>query len=184
MLIALRSVMTFPSAVLLCGAAAIGVGCGHGKQDHSPGASDGTGGEGRGTGGAGTGTAGSGGTSSSGGGGGGASGSGVGGGSSGGSVAPFCAADFPCFGRRWWCVDATHYYRTMDHDCHFLCGPGPCSGGSCDPDGDTIACPAGTECAQQNLTSADAGVTSADGQPCRSPDGGQPDGSVDAGLRL
>lgn len=56
-----------------------------------------------------------------------------------------CLVDFPCSPYDRWRCDglSVHHYET--HDCHFTCGPGPCSGARCDAT-TTEACPEGTHC--------------------------------------
>jgi hypothetical protein len=57
--------------------------------------------------------------------------------------------DFPCGpGETMRCVDSTHYRTVQSHDCHYACGPGPCSGGTCDAVGDVQACADGQLCIQ------------------------------------
>lgn len=64
---------------------------------------------------------------------------------SGDATTPSCLVDFPCsVYDRWRCDGLTvHHYET--HDCHWICGPGPCSGARCDAT-TTETCPAGTHC--------------------------------------
>ncbi len=62
---------------------------------------------------------------------------------------PICAVDFPCpTGLTMWCVDDTHYQPVATHDCHYICGPGPCTGGTCDPEGPMQSCPFMQTCVQ------------------------------------
>ena len=61
-----------------------------------------------------------------------------------GGTTEMCYVDFPC-SYPYRCT-ATGYQPVTTHDCHHACGPGPCSGGTCDRDGSEIACPAGTRC--------------------------------------
>ena len=90
---------------------------------------------------------------------------------------PTCFADFPCgHAQLWRCIDDVTAQRNESHDCHFGCGPGPCSGGSCDPTGPVVHCVPPRHCIPASLES------SASSSPCgdlASPDGG-PDGALDA----
>jgi hypothetical protein len=89
----------------------------------------------------------------------------------------FCNADSPCgvSGISHFCVDATHYRRAVSHDCSFICGAVPCSGGSCDPDGPVMACDPGTVCVNQMPGGqADAGPA------CQPPPDGGDAGGADA----
>lgn len=65
------------------------------------------------------------------------------------------------------CIDEVHYKPLQNHDCHWACGPGPCSGGTCDPVGPEQTCPAGQVCLKG------VGYSSVD--RC-----GQPDAGTDA----
>ena len=81
-----------------------------------------------------------------------------------------CAADSPCFGYPYVCMSSTTYAVGVDHDCHFTCGPGACMGGTCDPTGPVLSCPAGTQCVRRYEWN------SKDGQPpCAPSDGGVAD---------
>ena len=64
----------------------------------------------------------------------------------GSSTGQHCAADSPCGGRKYLCAGPNAYQEAVDLDCHTLCGPGPCSGGTCWGRGPQLACPAGTTC--------------------------------------
>ncbi|MBI5537031.1 MAG: hypothetical protein HY898_30195 [Deltaproteobacteria bacterium] len=85
---------------------------------------------------------------------------------------PMCYSDFPCRqGETIRCVDDAHYVPVATHDCHYTCGPGPCSGGTCDTAGPSQECPAGTTCIH--------GVVGIDFDHCGAPDAGA-DGAQDA----
>ncbi len=59
----------------------------------------------------------------------------------------FCFADFPCrAGEVIRCTGENTFFPVVSHDCHYACGPGPCSGGTCDPAGPTASCPSGEHC--------------------------------------
>ena len=96
--------------------------------------------------------------------------------SSGGSTTTTstCYVDFPCQYTYRCTADGYQPYET-NYDCHSVCGPGPCSGASCDPSGSPVACPAGTRCLE--LGSSD--IT----QACRPIDAGVADsGSIDTAV--
>jgi hypothetical protein len=58
-----------------------------------------------------------------------------------------CFADFPCRpGNRYRCDGTPDYVVLETHECHYSCGPGPCSGESCDPTGPHGHCAAGEQC--------------------------------------
>jgi cysteine-rich repeat protein len=65
---------------------------------------------------------------------------------SGGGGQPECAVDFPCDEREAECVGGSRIQYLHTVSCRELCPPGPCSGGSCEPDGDPQDCPDGTAC--------------------------------------
>ena len=78
-----------------------------------------------------------------------------------------CFVDFPCESwEAWQCDDDGHATARESHDCHFACGPGPCSGGSCDPTGAKTTCVPGTHCVEQLPSWGDGGPTKLDG-PCQ-----------------
>jgi hypothetical protein len=64
-----------------------------------------------------------------------------------------CVADFPCGTRAHLCTGATTYRQAVTQDCHVRCGPGPCSGMSCEPTGPEMSCPAGMVCKNPWLSS-------------------------------
>lgn len=97
----------------------------------------------------------------------------VGGGPPGG----MCFADFPCGTRVFDCVSEQRYVRLISHDCSFSCGARPCSGGTCDPTGPSVACAADRVCVPSPLFSR---VPDTRSDPCELPDAGAPDGAVDA----
>lgn len=92
---------------------------------------------------------------------------------SGGDASGICFVDPPCVGP-YQCVTATSYANVETRDCHFLCGPGPCSGAYCVSTSSVpIACPAGEVCISHFVPSR------ACGPPGTGQDAG-PDASVDA----
>jgi hypothetical protein len=76
-----------------------------------------------------------------------------------------CYVDFPCMGAKFACADARSYQLLQSMDCHFSCGPGPCSGGTCNAVGAPIDCPSGTACVPSTLYGEDLRAT-----PCEVPD--------------
>jgi hypothetical protein len=84
---------------------------------------------------------------------------------------PTCFVDFPCMGARFQCdaVGGT-YHELQSMDCHVTCGPGPCSGGSCEAVGTALSCPSGTQCVTPGLYQTDMRAT-----PCEPIDGGDAD---------
>jgi hypothetical protein len=85
-----------------------------------------------------------------------------------------CFVDFPCFpGQRFACTGVATYQAVVTHDCSFRCTQ-PCSGGSCDPTGPTLSCPADTRCVDARPSAMDVRPT-----PCEAVDAGV-DASADA----
>jgi len=82
--------------------------------------------------------------------------------STGGSTS-MCYVDFPCQSP-YLCTSTGYQPVATNDDCHSKCGPGPCSGATCDAVGSEIACPAGTRCvsgasdARQACQPIDAGM--------------------------
>ena len=98
-------------------------------------------------------------------------------GGSGGSTM-MCYADFPC--TYTYRCSGSGYQQYESRDCHSSCGPGPCSGETCEAVGSEIPCPAGTRCVGNGANTVsdlcrrtDAGVDDA-----RSADGGAADAGV------
>ncbi len=102
-----------------------------------------------------------------------------------------CFADFPCGTRRFSCVGANTYFQLQSFDCHHRCGPGPCSGGTCEQVGPMRMCAAGglpcddrIDFSRQDTRNSpcearpDAGVQ--DAQPPNGPEGGVDSGVGDA----
>lgn len=85
---------------------------------------------------------------------------------------PLCFVDFPCFGQRFACSGASTYRAVVTHDCSYRCSQ-PCSGGSCDPDGPTLECPAGTRCVDRTASDL-RGASDPRSSPCEAADGGAP----------
>lgn len=89
-----------------------------------------------------------------------------------------CYADFPCevLGLKFSCGTDHSYVTVASHDCHSVCGPGPCSGGTCDTSGPEMQCPASTVCVDwvqgAGLPQMDPRTT-----PCEDADAQPADGS-------
>lgn len=80
-----------------------------------------------------------------------------------------CNVDFPCkTPDQIMCIGPAQYRKMKSFDCHHTCGPGPCSGGSCEPDGPVLDCPPGQKCVSGPYY---------DGH-CASPDGGATKGDL------
>jgi hypothetical protein len=76
---------------------------------------------------------------------GGQAGKGSGGATSTGGTTPMCFVDFPC-SYAYRCTSAGYQPVSTNWDCHKICGPGPCSGATCELAGPEVVCPAGTRC--------------------------------------
>ncbi len=57
-----------------------------------------------------------------------------------------CVVDFPCEEREAECVGGSAIQHLRTVSCRESCPPGPCSGGSCEPEGEPQDCPEGTAC--------------------------------------
>lgn len=89
-----------------------------------------------------------------------------------------CFVDYPCFDGPFLCTGTSTYVPVVSHDCHYKCGPGPCSGGSCDPSGPEQTCPSGTVCMKGRIPD---GVKSPCFAPGTSLDGGAAEDAPDGG---
>jgi hypothetical protein len=94
---------------------------------------------------------------------------------------PLCYADFPCevLGEKFSCDTAHSYVPLASRDCHAVCGPGPCSGGTCASSGPEVQCPGSTSCVDfvrgLGVPTTDSRTT-----PCEDVDAQAHDGSADA----
>jgi len=57
-----------------------------------------------------------------------------------------CISEFPCFERTAYCTGETEVTEARTVSCTEVCGPRPCTGGSCQPAGPSHDCPASTVC--------------------------------------
>lgn len=102
---------------------------------------------------------------------GGQAGKGSGGAISTGGTTPMCFVDSPC-PHAYRCTSAGYQPLETNWDCHSICGPGPCSGATCQNAGPEVLCPLGTRC----VGSGSDDVT----RLCQPVDAGAPD-AVSAG---
>ncbi len=96
---------------------------------------------------------------------------GSGGATSTGGTTRMCFVDSPC-AYAYRCTSGGYQPLETNWDCHSICGPGPCSGATCQNAGPEVLCPAGTRC----LGSGSDDVT----RLCQPVDAGAPD-AVSAG---
>lgn len=69
---------------------------------------------------------------------------------------PTCFVDAPCRpGQDKSCVSLTEYVRLVSYPCSHTCGDEPCSGGTCEPEGDPTPCPPGEICVPGDGIAAD-----------------------------
>lgn len=78
----------------------------------------------------------------------------------------YCAADFPCGGRRFVCLGAAGWRRVSSRHCSFRCGCTPCIGQSCEVEGAEMQCPEGTVCTLPDLQ---GGMIDSRTTPCAPP---------------